>query len=142
VTGQLSLVDARVSWRQVRVFDCETFACDALCGHSDIVLCVDVSFDGRYVVSSGKDHTVRVWDLESRECVAVGTGHNEAVGAVTDEFTLFSLFLLFLARLPYRTQPPAHPRLLAHRSAGPKNPTSSSCRGPRTVRSSYGTSKG
>jgi len=67
---------------QVRIFDAETFSCDSLCGHTDIVLCVDVSYDGRYVVSCGKDHQIRVWDASSQKCLAVCTGHNEAVGAV------------------------------------------------------------
>lgn len=52
-------------------------------GHKDIVLSIDVSHDGTLVASSGKDHEVRVWDLEHRKCLAVCVGHNEAVGAVS-----------------------------------------------------------
>lgn len=51
---------------QVRIFDAEDFSCQMLAGHTDIVLAVDVSFDGTLVASSSKDHTIRVWSVETR----------------------------------------------------------------------------
>jgi U3 small nucleolar RNA-associated protein 13 len=66
---------------QVRLFELGTFSCNALDGHSATVLCVDVSPCGRYLATSGKDKTMRLWHVESERCVAIATGHTEAVGA-------------------------------------------------------------
>lgn len=68
---------------QVRIFDATDFSCEALSGHTDIVLAVDISHDGSLIVSCGKDRQVRVWNVETKKCVAVCTGHNEAIGAVS-----------------------------------------------------------
>jgi len=68
---------------QVRIFDLPSFACQTLSGHSGIVLSVDVSHDSSLIASAGKDHTVRVWDANTLKCLAVCTGHNEAVGAIS-----------------------------------------------------------
>jgi WD40 repeat protein len=38
-----------------------------LVGHTDIVVSIDTSIDGKFLVSGGKDHAVRVWNLESRK---------------------------------------------------------------------------
>ena len=55
-----------------------------LAGHAGIVLCLDANDDT--LVSSSKDASVRVWKLDSTtqrfNCVAIGTGHTHAVGAV------------------------------------------------------------
>jgi U3 small nucleolar RNA-associated protein 13 len=94
---------------QVRLFELETFSCDVLDGHTATVLCVDVSPCGRYLATCGKDKTMRIWHLGSQRCVlvcrmlrapcgfevsisgfkltcfcrcvAIATGHTEAVGA-------------------------------------------------------------
>ena len=55
---------------------------ELLSGHTDIVLAVDVSADGKWLVSVSKDKTARFWDLERQVCVATCVGHTEAVGAV------------------------------------------------------------
>jgi len=57
------------------------------------VLSIDVSSDGRWLVSTSKDKTVRWWDLSTPSsaslfsmtdipCVAIGEGHAESVGTV------------------------------------------------------------
>ena len=69
---------------QVKVFDRSTLDCRVLAGHSGIVLCLDVS-EERLLATSSKDNTVRLWRLGGRgqfDCVAIGTGHTHAVGAV------------------------------------------------------------
>jgi len=38
--------------------------CRLLKGHTDIVLCVDVSLGGTTVVSGSKDNQVRVWHVD------------------------------------------------------------------------------
>ena len=56
-----------------------------LAGHTGIVLCLDAR--GDTLASSSKDGSIRVWKLDPAtqcfQCVAIGTGHTHAVGAVT-----------------------------------------------------------
>lgn len=71
---------------QVRMFDLDTLDSDLLVGHTDIVLSLDVSACGRFLVTGSKDKTVRFWHLGptgESVCVAVCSGHAESVGAVT-----------------------------------------------------------
>ncbi len=71
---------------QVKVFERHSSSCRLLSGHSGIVLALDVSADGALLATSSKDNTIRLWSLDSTSeqfaCVAVGTGHTHAVGAV------------------------------------------------------------
>ena len=60
-----------------------------LSGHTDIVLCVDVSKDGRLIATGAKDSTIRLWSKMKAEeeddiftCVGVGKGHTGPVGTV------------------------------------------------------------
>ncbi|BBN19124.1 U3 small nucleolar RNA-associated protein 13 [Marchantia polymorpha subsp. ruderalis] len=71
---------------QVRIYDMESMAClQELVGHTDIVLCLDTCFTSSgqpLLVSSGKDNSARLWDLETGTCMGIATGHMAAVGAV------------------------------------------------------------
>jgi len=51
-------------------------------GHTAIVLSLDASPCGRYLATAGKDKTMRIWNVPNRTCVALATGHTEAVGSV------------------------------------------------------------
>jgi len=53
-----------------------------LVGHDAIVLSIDSSPCGRYLVTASKDKTMRLWHIPSEKCLAVATGHTEAIGAV------------------------------------------------------------
>ena len=44
-------------------------------GHTDSVMSVALTPDGRKGISGSSDKTVRVWDLESGECLKVLEGH-------------------------------------------------------------------
>jgi len=56
-------------------------------GHEAIVLAIDVSPCGNYILSCSKDRTIRLWrvctegDDLNVTCVGVGRGHTEAIGA-------------------------------------------------------------
>lgn len=71
---------------QVKVFDRNSFSCQLLSGHSGIVLALDATTDGSLLATSSKDNTVRLWSLDCISgkfaCIAMGTGHTHAVGAV------------------------------------------------------------
>jgi len=51
-------------------------------GHTAIVLSIDASPCGRYLATASKDKTMRLWHIPSQKCVAVATGHTEAIGSV------------------------------------------------------------
>ncbi|MCP4591867.1 MAG: hypothetical protein GY842_14115 [bacterium] len=53
-----------------------------LTGHTDQVIAVAVTPDGRRAVSASADHTLKVWDLESGEELRTLTGHTFRVWAV------------------------------------------------------------
>lgn len=37
-----------------------------LCGHEDLVLCFDISQDGRWLVSGGSDNCIKIWEIPLR----------------------------------------------------------------------------
>ncbi|KAL7542928.1 hypothetical protein ACHAXR_012213 [Thalassiosira sp. AJA248-18] len=51
-------------------------------GHAAIVLSIDASPCGRYLATASKDKTMRLWHIPTQKCVAVATGHTEAIGSV------------------------------------------------------------
>src|SRR5262249_39190580 len=51
-------------------------------GHTDEVLCVALSPDGRYALSGGKDRSVRLWDVPTGKELKRFDGHREAVWCV------------------------------------------------------------
>lgn len=71
---------------EVKVFRRDTGSCQLLSGHSGVVLSLSSTHDGCVLATGSKDNTVRLWRMDSStrlfECVAMGTGHTHAVGAV------------------------------------------------------------
>jgi WD40 repeat protein len=51
-------------------------------GHTGPVLSIAYSPDGRYIASSGTDHTIRLWQVETGKCTAVLKGHKDIIGSV------------------------------------------------------------
>eukprot|EP00980_Cylindrotheca_fusiformis_P006170 scaffold1319_cov126-Cylindrotheca_fusiformis.AAC.59 len=66
---------------QTRIFDLDTFSCRVMDGHSATVLSVEVSPCGRFLATCGKDKTMRIWRVNSSQCIAIATGHTEPIGA-------------------------------------------------------------
>lgn len=48
-------------------------------GHIEDVNTCSFSMDGKYLVSGGKDKTVRLWDLELSECIKIIGRHETRV---------------------------------------------------------------
>jgi WD40 repeat protein len=55
---------------------------EILTGHTDVVYDVALSSDGRRAVSGSEDNMVRVWDLETGQCVLSLHGHTSMVEGV------------------------------------------------------------
>ncbi|XP_052781403.1 transducin beta-like protein 3 [Mya arenaria] len=72
--------------QHIKVFELETWNCEILYGHTDIVLAIAHIDKTDMFISSGKDNTVRVWQINPEvkqvSCLAVGQGHTGAVGAL------------------------------------------------------------
>ncbi|XP_039142084.1 transducin beta-like protein 3 [Dioscorea cayenensis subsp. rotundata] len=71
---------------QVRVYEVSSMSCSyVLAGHTDTVVCLDScisSLGSALLVTGSKDNTVRVWDVESKNCIGIGKNNMGAVGAV------------------------------------------------------------
>ncbi|KDQ63125.1 hypothetical protein JAAARDRAFT_367694 [Jaapia argillacea MUCL 33604] len=74
----------------IRVYNTSTLDTRLLEGHSEIVLCLDKSSDGKVLVSGSKDRSIRIWAPRSSDddagwgwgCVGICEGHAESVGAI------------------------------------------------------------
>eukprot|EP00026_Physarum_polycephalum_P002867 Phypoly_transcript_02876.p1 GENE.Phypoly_transcript_02876~~Phypoly_transcript_02876.p1 ORF type:complete len:830 (-),score=95.09 Phypoly_transcript_02876:113-2602(-) len=64
------------------IFGLNTRDTTLLTGHTDVVLTIDVSRDGKWIVSGCRDHTVRLWDTATMTCVASGKGHTDPVTSI------------------------------------------------------------
>ena len=53
-----------------------------IAGHTDAVLCVAISPNGKFAVSGSKDNTLRVWKLEDGECFRILDGHTRDVNCL------------------------------------------------------------
>ena len=73
---------------QIRIYDLQSFDCEIIYGHGDIVLTVANSFDGQYLATGGKDHAAKVWTVDFTAKTDriteyhTFTGHTAAVTAV------------------------------------------------------------
>lgn len=50
-----------------------------LIGHNDHVTCLQISPDGRRALSKSKDTTLKLWDLETGQCLQTLVGHKESI---------------------------------------------------------------
>ncbi|EME84218.1 uncharacterized protein MYCFIDRAFT_202936 [Pseudocercospora fijiensis CIRAD86] len=61
--------------RTVRVWNNTSKATFVLRGHTDWVNCVKIDQPSRTLFSASDDLTIRLWDLDTRECIRVFAGH-------------------------------------------------------------------
>ncbi|EFA79504.1 WD40 repeat-containing protein [Heterostelium album PN500] len=67
---------------EIRLYDLNTKKSKLLRGHSDLVMAIDVSNDGKLLVSASRDNSIRLWNVETLECLSVGNGHTGVVSAI------------------------------------------------------------
>eukprot|EP00474_Spongospora_subterranea_P010054 CRZ10512.1 hypothetical protein [Spongospora subterranea] len=65
----------------IRIMDLDSFHAQLLGGHTAVVLSLDISPCGKFLLSSSKDNTLRVWSLETMECITTVSGHTHSVNA-------------------------------------------------------------
>ena len=68
----------------MRVWDVASGQCmTTLEGHTDNVLSVSFSPDGKQVASGSEDKSVRVWDVVSGQCMTTLEGYTDTVTSVS-----------------------------------------------------------
>ena len=55
-------------------------------GHSDELLCIDISHDGRYMITAGKDRVIKLWDLIENKHLHDFKGHRSAINCLKFRF--------------------------------------------------------
>ena len=51
-------------------------------GHTEAIVRVAMTAHGLWAVSASADNTIRIWDMEDKQCIAIFRGHNDQVRAV------------------------------------------------------------
>ena len=60
---------------ELRLLSIPTFSSNLLYGHHDTILSIKATLDGRFILTSSKDKTVRLWHVPTRMCLVTCEGH-------------------------------------------------------------------
>lgn len=64
---------------ELRLLSIPTFASNLLYGHRDTILSIKATNDGKFILTTSKDKTVRLWHIPSKLCLVVCEGHLQDV---------------------------------------------------------------
>ncbi|KAK5577728.1 hypothetical protein RB653_002675 [Dictyostelium firmibasis] len=67
---------------EIKTYDLNTKRAQVLRGHEDLVMSVDVSADGKHIISGSRDKSAIIWDLEKKESIVQLTGHTGVISCV------------------------------------------------------------
>ena len=48
-------------------------------GHKESLYCLDISYDGKYMITGGKDRVIKIWDLLKKREYFTLKGHSKPV---------------------------------------------------------------
>lgn len=69
---KIGIIFSTSSDTTIRMWNIETMTTIAifggLAGHEDMVLSIDISVDGDYIVSSGTDNSIKIWKIPDKNC--------------------------------------------------------------------------
>ncbi|ODQ64283.1 WD40 repeat-like protein [Nadsonia fulvescens var. elongata DSM 6958] len=69
-----------------RIWDCDTQTpVQTLRGHTNWVLCVSWSPDGKMIATGSMDNTIRIWEAKTGKCLGELKGHNKWITALAWE---------------------------------------------------------
>jgi len=68
--------------KEPRLMSLSNFHTTLLKGHSKDVLSISIHYSG-LVATGSKDKSIRIWELETKNCIAICEGHLESVCAIT-----------------------------------------------------------
>jgi ribosomal RNA-processing protein 9 len=61
-------------------------------GHTNHILCIAVSFDGKFVASGGLDKTINIWDGHTHKHLAAFTQHRGPVNGLAFQYGTYQLY--------------------------------------------------
>ena len=64
---------------ELRLLSIPTFSSNLLYGHRDTILSIKATADGKFILTSSKDKTVRLWHVPSQLCLVTCEGHLQDV---------------------------------------------------------------
>ncbi|CAF4204049.1 unnamed protein product, partial [Adineta steineri] len=71
---------------KVKIFNMNTWHCQMLKGHTDIVIGLDISYDHSLIATCSKDDIIRIWSYDTDKsvfsCIAMAEGHTGDVAAI------------------------------------------------------------